>query len=77
MQQNNFNPTRLANCMDGVAVEPMSGISWPDGRKSFCVHFRLPEDKHDRSMRISADNASEAIQAVKVAYPQAEIQGVS
>ena len=73
---------KFAACMDGVAVHSdnnssnRSNTKFSSGRL-YTVRYILPGKHGPRSMRVSADSPTEAVNATRAAYPDAEIFGVA
>lgn len=73
----------MTACLDGVAVALDEGECPPRKSRtqtSYCVQYALPTVNPERVVRfmhVAADNPTDAVNAVKAAYPQADILGVS
>ena len=74
---------KFAACMDGVAVHSDNNSSNRSNAKSYSsgrlytVHYTLPGKQGPRSMRVSADSPTEAVNVTRSAYPDAEIFSVA
>lgn len=74
---------KFAACMDGVAVQSdyktTNGSNKKDSSSGrlYTVRYILPGKQGPRSMRVFADSPTEAVNATRAAYPDAEIFGVA
>lgn len=72
-------------CLDGVAVALDEGERPPRKSRtqtSYCVQYSVPSDmphitgRIERFIHVAADNPADAVEAVKAAYPLADILSV-